>query len=91
MGIPGVGIEPGEYFQFPAPWVMQVMNSDRSKVYSMFFVTPIRRSEPTSDYAVTLERTYTNAPPRLATLFLPNTSDGYALTYPKIEATGGTN
>ena len=80
VGIPGVGLAPGAYiFRFLTPSVIQVLNEERSMVYAMFFVTPARRSEEANDLAVTLRRIRLDAPPRVATLFLPGASVGYEL------------
>lgn len=64
---------------------MQVLNEDRSIAYAMFFTIPPERSEVTGDYDVTLQRIRDDAPPRIATLFLPDASTGYELLYPKVE------
>lgn len=86
VGIPGVGLAPGGYiFRLIAPSVMQVLSENRSMVYASFFVTPIRRNEVTSDYAVTLRRFLDDAPARITALFPPHASSGYELTYPKSE------
>jgi hypothetical protein len=86
VGVPGVGLAPGMYiFRFIAPSVIQVLSEDRSIAYAMFFVTPAWRSEVTDDYAVSLRRVHSDAPARIATLFLPGASTGYELTYPKVE------
>src|SRR5579859_3624575 len=80
VGLPGVSLGPGTYiFRLVAPSVMQVLNEDRSMAYAMFFTIPTERSEVTSDYAVSLHKIWHDVPPRLATLFFPNTSTGYEL------------
>ena len=89
VGVPGVALAPGTYiFRFVAPSVMQVLNADRSVVYAMFLTIPTERSEVTSDYDVTLQRIRDDAPPRIATLFFPHASTGYALLYPNVEIAG---
>jgi len=88
--VPGVALAPGAYiFRFSAPMLMQVVSANRLTVYSTFFVTPIMRTEVTSDYALTLRKVQSDAPSRIVKLFLPETSTGYAFTYPKIEAAAG--
>lgn len=89
--VPGVGLAPGAYiFRFIAPSVIQVLSENRSMVYAMFFVIPTWRSEVTNDYAVTLRRIRNDAPARIATLFPPDASTGYELTYPKMEIAAST-
>jgi hypothetical protein len=68
---------------------MQVLNEDRSVAYAMFFTIPTERSEDTSDYNVTLQRIRDDAPPRIATLFLPDASTGFELLYPNVEIAAG--
>ena len=88
--VPGVSLGSGAYlFRFVAPSTIQVLKADRSMVYAMFFVSPTLRSEVTSDYAVTARRIKADAPPRIITLFLPETSRGYEFTYPKVASAAG--
>jgi hypothetical protein len=82
--LPGVGLAPGAYiFRFVAPSVMQVLSENRSMVYAMFLVTPTWRGEVTHEYAVTLRTIADDAPARIATLFPPDASTGYEVTYPE--------
>lgn len=87
VGVPGVGLAPGAYvFRMLVPYsVMQVMNEDRSIVYTMFHVRPTFRAETTDDYAVTLRRIRPDAPARIVNLYPPNISDGFEFVYPDKE------
>ncbi len=87
VGVPGVGLAPGAYvFRFIAPHsVIQVLNENRSIVYTMFLVRPTFRAETVSDYTVTLRRIRSDAPPRIVNMYLPDTQNGFEFVYPEQE------
>jgi hypothetical protein len=87
IGIPGVGLPPGTYiFRLIAPSVMQVVSENRSTAYATFFVLPAWRVEATDKYSVTLCRVRGDAPPRITTMFRPDSLTGYEVPYPKVIA-----
>lgn len=96
--IPNVVLPAGSYlFRTVAPLLMQVTSDDGSRIYSLFFVTPIQRnprmtayrSEATDDLTVTLRRTRLTAPPRLTEFFGPGRTRGYSLVYGDIDNASG--
>jgi len=96
VSVPGVTLPAGRYiFRFPLERdlagntsmpVIQVLKQD-SDTYAMFHAIPVRdasRTLATDDYAVTWrERGDEEAPPAIATLFLPRESTGYEFQYDK--------
>jgi len=85
VSVPGVALAPGGYiFRIvnDDDSVMQVLSADRSQVYAMFQVTPTSRKDAGSGYDVTVQRVRDDAPARIVSLFSPNASVGYELTYP---------
>ena len=87
--IPEVTLPAGTYvFTVVAPSIIRVSSPDRLQQYAMFFTVPIDQPEPGDEYQIVLERTDRAAPARIAKWFLPNTTAGFEILYPKVDAAG---
>lgn len=85
VGIPGVSLPPGAYiFRFVGSSVVQVVSEDRSKIYGMFFVTPLDGNHLAQTYSVRLRRMPSGVPARLLAVTVPDAT-GFEVVYPQEE------
>ena len=84
VGLPQVGLAPGTYvFRFLSPSVVQVLSSDREKVYTTFFTAPTSRGVASRTVEVTFTSVGATAPLRMVSWFQPDRLSGQELIYPK--------
>jgi len=82
VGLPHVTLPAGTYvFRFITPTVVQVLNNDRSEVYSSFFTMPVWRARATANGRAEFERVKDDAPLRLVQWFEADRRRGFEPYY----------
>ena len=89
--MPGVTLPAGEYvFRLANPNssadVVQVLSSDGTKPYGLFFSRPVDRLEPPADPEVRFMETAAGMPAAIRSWWYPGQSKGYEFVYPKEQA-----
>jgi flagellin-specific chaperone FliS len=89
--IPGQVLPAGTYqfkiLDFNAPDVIQIMNSDGTKVYATVLAIPDYRLKPTGKSVINFAERPANSPEALRAWFYPGDSYGHEFVYPKPRAT----
>jgi hypothetical protein len=62
--------------------VVQILNSDGTKLYKMLMTVPAVRQQPTSDTVITLAEQGSGAPDALLTWYYPGSLIGHEFMYP---------
>ena len=84
--IPGQVLPAGTYwFVVPAPKVIEIFNSDRSKLYATLLTNSAETPEPADKSTVTFAERGSTQAEAIVTWFYPGRADGHEFLYPKQE------